>query len=58
LATFSPSARSTEVYQTILPSFFAASTSAGVIASAAGAACAERPQDRAAVAACAKQDLE
>src|SRR5664280_1350358 len=32
LATFSASGRSTEVYQTTLPSFLAASISAGVIA--------------------------
>src|SRR6185312_10346188 len=38
LAIFSASGRSTEVYQTTLPSFFAASTSAGVTALAAGAA--------------------
>src|SRR6185503_17786181 len=38
LPTFSDSGRSTEVYQTTLPSFFAASISAGVTASAAGAA--------------------
>ena len=36
-ATRSASGRSTEVYQTALPSFFAASISAGVTASAAGA---------------------
>ena len=38
LAIFSASGRSTEVYQTTLPSFFAASISAGVIALAGGAA--------------------
>src|SRR5262249_61547968 len=38
LAIFSASGRSTEVYQTTLPSFFAASISCGVIALAAGAA--------------------
>src|SRR5918996_2465609 len=32
LATFSATGRSTEVYQTMLPSFFAASTNAGVTA--------------------------
>src|SRR5258708_16110513 len=37
-AIFSATARSIDVYQTTLPSFFAASTSAGVTASAAGAA--------------------
>src|SRR5471030_1221398 len=37
LATFSASGRSTEVYQTTLPSFFAASIKAGVIALAGGA---------------------
>jgi hypothetical protein len=37
-ATFSASGRSTEVYQTTLPSFFAASISAGVTALAGGAA--------------------
>src|ERR1044071_9661020 len=38
LATFSASGRSTEVYQTTLPSFLAASMSWGVIALAGGAA--------------------
>src|SRR4029077_20154282 len=38
LATFSASGRSTEVYQTTLPSFLAASTSVGVMALAGGAA--------------------
>ena len=37
LATFSATGRSTDVYQTILPSFRAASISTGVIFSAAGA---------------------
>ena len=37
LPTFSASGRSTEVYQTTLPSFLAASISAGVTLSAAGA---------------------
>src|SRR5215210_6730147 len=37
LPTFSESGRSTDVYQTTLPSFLAASTSAGVTGSAAGA---------------------
>src|SRR5215217_3164148 len=37
LPTFSDSGRSTEVYQTTLPSFLAASISAGVTAAAAGA---------------------
>src|SRR5882724_2272843 len=37
-AIFSATARSIDVYQTTLPSFFAASISAGVMASAAGAA--------------------
>src|SRR5882724_3275206 len=37
-AIFSATERSIEVYQTILPSFLAASISAGVTASAAGAA--------------------
>ncbi len=45
LATFSASTRSTEVYQVTLPSFFAVSTSAGVIFSASGAACAEVMND-------------
>src|SRR6185437_6109653 len=38
LAIFSASGRSTEVYHTTLPSFFAASTSAGVMLVAGGAA--------------------
>src|SRR5580765_7897556 len=38
LAIFSASGRSTEVYQTTLPSFFAASMSCGVIGLAGGAA--------------------
>src|SRR5258705_6304682 len=38
LAIFSATAKSIDVYQTILPSFFAASISAGVTDSAAGAA--------------------
>ena len=42
LATRSAIVRSTEVYQITLPSFFAASTSSGVILLASGAACAER----------------
>jgi len=37
LPTFSASGRSTDVYQTTLPSFLAASISAGVALSAAGA---------------------
>src|SRR5690349_4958810 len=50
LATFSPSARSTEVYQTTLPSFLAASIRSGVIFSAAGADWAELIQPLAASA--------
>src|SRR6185437_16360755 len=50
LATFSPSARSTEVYHTTLPSFLAASISSGVIFSAAGADWAELIQPLAASA--------
>src|SRR4029079_4399100 len=42
LPTFSASARSTELYQVTLPSFFAASISCGVMLSAAGADWAER----------------
>ena len=38
LAIFSASGRSTDVYQTTLPSFLAASINAGVIALAGGAA--------------------
>src|SRR6187401_3220458 len=38
LATFSASGKSTEVYQTTLPSFFAASMSCGVTTAAGGAA--------------------
>src|SRR5687767_11670297 len=38
LATFSPSARSTDVYQENLPSFFAASIKAGVILVGSGGA--------------------
>src|SRR5215831_8031298 len=38
LPTFSASGKSTDVYQTTLPSFFAASISCGVIAVAGGAA--------------------
>jgi hypothetical protein len=41
-ATRSASGRSTDVYQTALPSFFAASIKAGVTASAGGAAASTR----------------
>src|ERR1051326_4580733 len=54
LAIFSATARSMDVYQTTLPSFLAASTSAGVTASAAGAAAGRVA--KAAVAARAQED--
>src|ERR1700746_2230893 len=50
LATFSPKVRSTEVYQTTLPSFLDASTSSGVIFSDGGADWAELAQPLAASA--------
>src|SRR5687767_11560412 len=53
LATFSASGRSTEVYQTTLPSFFAASMSCGVTALAGGAAESTRVEGRAVAAASA-----
>src|SRR5437762_1561281 len=55
-AIFSATARSIDVYHTTLPSFFAASISAGVTASAAGAAETTRVE-RAALAARAEEDL-
>src|ERR1700736_5707109 len=54
-AIFSATARSIDVYQTTLPSFFAASISAGVTVSAAGAAATRVA--KAADAARAEEDL-
>src|SRR6185436_11030056 len=53
LATFSASGRSTEVYQTTLPSFLAASMSCGVTALAGGAAERTRVEGRVVAAASA-----
>jgi hypothetical protein len=53
LPTFSDSGRSTEVYQTTLPSFFAASISAGVTAAPAGACAMTRVENAAAPSAVA-----
>src|SRR5258708_513682 len=53
LATFSASSSSTEVYQTILPSFLAASMSSGVTFVGAGASASAAPAKKAAAAAIA-----